>query len=229
MFVTPTLSISCITCMQQGDEGGNNKGHESPGKIRLDGFVPETLYGGTGGLFWDDRRHHGVTEITVASDSWIDSIRVAYDKDGELVNDAEKHGGPGGIVHSPMTLGYPDEFLVSVSGSYFYPSALGGNLAVIESLEFRTNRGTLKQYGPRKIEGMPFSLNLNPGDKIVGMMGRSGVYLDAIGFHIARPPKRKLFLRVKESLKKLWPSRVYDTLIEITRPLSIVQCTGISM
>ncbi|KAK9923546.1 hypothetical protein M0R45_031958 [Rubus argutus] len=205
MFVRRTLSI--ITCMLQGEKGGNNKGHESPGKIRLDDFVPAKPYGGTGGDPWDDGIYHGVREITVASGLCIDSIRVAYDKDGELVI-ADKHGADGGSVNPQIKLEYPDEFLVSVSGNYFEaPWAVcnGRNPVVIRSLKFESNR---RPFGPFGIEvGTPFSFTVEDGGQIVGMKGRSGLYLDAIGFHIAHAPKRKLFLRVKESLKKLWPSK----------------------
>ncbi|KAK9923547.1 hypothetical protein M0R45_031959 [Rubus argutus] len=193
MFVTPTLSISCITC------------------------------------YWDDGVYHGVREITVASGLCIDSIRVAYDKDGELVN-ADKHGADGGSVNPQIKLEYPDEFLVSVSGNYFEaPWAVcnGRNPVVIRSLKFESNRRT---FGPFGIEvGTPFSFTVEDGGQIIGMMGRSGLYLDAIGFHIAHAPKRKFFRRVMESLKQLWPSKAYDILIKIAKPLSIVQCTGISM
>jgi hypothetical protein len=108
-----------------------------------------------------------------------------------------------------IKLEYPDEFLVSVSGNYFEaPWAVcnGRNPVVIRSLKFESNRRT---FGPFGIEvGTPFSFTVEDGGQIVGMKGRSGWYLDAIGFHIAPAPKRKLFLRVKESLKKLWPFKI---------------------
>ncbi|XP_062008554.1 jacalin-related lectin 19-like [Rosa rugosa] len=225
MFITPTLSISCITCMQQGEEG-SNKDHESHGKIKLNGFVPEKPYGGTGGGLWDDGMYHGVREITVTSGLCIDSIRVAYDKDGELVN-AHKHGGDGGGANAQIKLEYPDEFLVSVSGHCFGAPWIVGDPVVIRSLKFESNRRT---FGPFGVEvGTPFTFTVEDGGQIVGMKGRSGWYIDAIGFHISHAPKRKLFRRVKEGLKKLSPSKAYHILIKITKPLQIFQCTGISM
>ncbi|XP_040369649.1 jacalin-related lectin 19 isoform X2 [Rosa chinensis] len=188
MFITNTLSLSCITCMQQGEEGGN-KDHESHGKIRLNGFVPEKLYGGTGGDLWDD--------------------------DDKLVN-AHRHGGDGGDDTDQITLDYPNEFLVSVSGHY--SEAPNGDAVVIWSLKFESNRRTFGPFGHE--QGELFTFTVEDGDQIVGMKGRSGWYIDAIGFHISHAPKRKLFRKVKEGLKK-----AYDILVKITNPLQIFQCT----
>ncbi|PRQ51244.1 putative jacalin-like lectin domain-containing protein [Rosa chinensis] len=214
MFITNTLSLSCITCMQQGEEGGN-KDHESHGKIRLNGFVPEKLYGGTGGDLWDDGMYHGVREITVTYGQCIDSIRVVYDIDDKLVN-AHRHGGDGGDDTDQITLDYPNEFLVSVSGHY--SEAPNGDAVVIWSLKFESNRRTFGPFGHE--QGELFTFTVEDGDQIVGMKGRSGWYIDAIGFHISHAPKRKLFRKVKEGLKK-----AYDILVKITNPLQIFQCT----
>lgn len=84
--------------MQQGEEGGSKD--DLHGKTRRN--VPERTYGGTGGDLWDDGIYHGVREIRVTSGLCIDSIRVAYVKDGELVI-ADNHGVHEGTADTPVS------------------------------------------------------------------------------------------------------------------------------
>lgn len=84
--------------MQQGEEGGSKD--DLHGKTRPN--VPERTYGGTGGDLWDDGIYHGVREIRVTSGLCIDSIRVAYVKDGELVI-ADNHGVHEGTADTPVS------------------------------------------------------------------------------------------------------------------------------
>ena len=81
-----------------------------------------------------------------------------------------------------IELQFPEEYLVSVSG-YFAPlSWLATKTSVIRSLTFKTNKRTFGPYGQE--EGTPFDFPIEKG-LIVGVKGRSGELLDAIGFHLA--------------------------------------------
>ncbi|KAJ9692143.1 hypothetical protein PVL29_011291 [Vitis rotundifolia] len=143
-------------------------------------------WGGDGGSSWDDGSYSGVREITIFYGDCIDSIRVVYDKNGEPVS-GDKHGGGGGGQTSEIKLQYPEEKLIGVSGHY-HPFWINGT-PIIRSLTLKSNRRTFGSFGVE--EGTPFSLTMD-GGQIVGFLGRSGLYLDAIGFRLsgtAPPPK----------------------------------------
>ncbi|KAK9282054.1 hypothetical protein L1049_004966 [Liquidambar formosana] len=154
-------------------------------------------WGGNGGSSWDDGSYNAVREITIVYDRCIDSIRVVYDKNGKPVT-AEKHGGVGGGRTAEIKLQYPEEFVVSVSGHYC-PVVHGGT-PVIRSLTFKSNQRTFGPFGVE--EGTPFSFPME-GGVIVGFNGRSGWYLDAIGFRLSRVQTTPLFQRVQKKLQKL--------------------------
>ncbi|KAA8540313.1 hypothetical protein F0562_024124 [Nyssa sinensis] len=154
-------------------------------------------WGGNGGANWDDGSYNGVREITLVYDRCIDSIRVVYDKNGKPVP-ADKHGGVGGNQIAEIKLQYPDEFFTSVSGHYC-PVVYTGS-PVIRSLTFQSNRRTFGPFGVE--EGTPFSFSME-GCRVVGFYGRSGWFLDAIGFRLSNGQTTKLFQRVQQKLKKL--------------------------
>ncbi|WRX26725.1 Jacalin-like lectin domain - like 1, partial [Theobroma cacao] len=154
-------------------------------------------WGGTGGAAWDDGTYHGVREITLVYDRCIDSIRVIYDKNGKPVT-AEKHGGMGGNKTAEIKLNFPEEFLISVSGHYC-PVVHGGG-HVIRSLTFKSNQRTFGPYGVE--EGTPFTFSME-GGRIAGFNGRSGWYLDSIGFRLSRVQSPKLFQKVQKGFQRL--------------------------
>ncbi|CBI35988.3 unnamed protein product, partial [Vitis vinifera] len=154
-------------------------------------------WGGDGGSSWDDGSYSGVRGITIVYDRCIDWIRVVYDKNGKPVT-GQKHGGVGGNKTAEVKLQYPEEILISVSGHYC-PVVYGGS-PVIRSLTFKSNRRTFGPFGVE--EGTPFSLSMD-GGRIVGFQGRSGWYLDAIGFHLSQTRSTKLFEKVQKKLQKI--------------------------
>ncbi|OMO66382.1 Mannose-binding lectin [Corchorus olitorius] len=157
-------------------------------------------WGGNGGAAWDDGTYHGVREIGLVYDRCIDSIRVTYDKNGKPVT-AEKHGGVGGTMMAEIKLKFPEEFLISVSG-HFCPVVHGGS-PVIRSLTFKSNQRTFGPYGVE--EGTPFSFSVE-GARIAGFNGRSGWYLDSIGFRLCRVQSPKLFQKVQKGFRRLTSS-----------------------
>ncbi|KAI8529634.1 hypothetical protein RHMOL_Rhmol12G0240000 [Rhododendron molle] len=147
--------------------------------------------GGKGGSYWDDGNYSGVREISLVYGLVIDSIRVVYDENGKPVL-ADKHGGTGGSrggtgvsQTAEIKLQYPEEFLTSVSGHYC-PWGFFSACTVIRSMTFKSNRRTFGPYGVE--EGTPFSISAD-GAQIVGFQGRSGWYLDAVGFHLSEVPR----------------------------------------
>ncbi|KAD4889342.1 hypothetical protein E3N88_21415 [Mikania micrantha] len=133
-------------------------------------------WGGNGGHEWDDGVHNGVKEITLVYGRCIHSIQLTYDNNGKHFL-AEKHGGIGGTKSAQIKLQFPDEILISVNGHYC-PVVYGGS-SVIRSLTFKTNKRTLGPFGVE--EGTPFNFMTN-GGHIVGFVGRSGWFLDSLGF-----------------------------------------------
>ncbi|GLU22355.1 hypothetical protein SLE2022_384360 [Rubroshorea leprosula] len=155
-------------------------------------------WGGNGGTTWDDGTHEGIREITLVYGDCIDSLRVVYDRNGKPFM-AEKHGGVGGPQKAEIKLQYPDEFLVSVSG-YYCPVVYGGS-PVIRSVTFKSNQRTFGPFGVE--EGTPFALTVEGGGRVVGMYGRSGWYLDSIGFRLSQVRSPKLLQKVQKKLQRL--------------------------
>ena len=97
-----------------------------------------------------------------------------------------------------IKLQFPEEVLISVSGHYC-PVVYGGG-PVIRSLSFKSNKRTYGPYGVE--EGTPFYLLTN--GYIVGLFGRSGWFLDSLGFYLS-PPKPTLFQRIQTVFKGFNP------------------------
>ncbi|EEE64302.1 hypothetical protein OsJ_19139 [Oryza sativa Japonica Group] len=135
-------------------------------------------WGGTGGYPWDDGVYSTVRQVIITHGAAIDSIRIEYDLKGSSVW-SETHGSTdGGSETDKVKLDFPDEILVSVSGYY---GSVCGTPVIIRSLTFQSNRSI---YGPFGTEdGTPFSLPVSSG-KIIGFHGRSGSYLNSIGFYL---------------------------------------------
>ncbi|KMT01700.1 hypothetical protein BVRB_9g211560 [Beta vulgaris subsp. vulgaris] len=153
-------------------------------------------WGGNGGTSWDDGCYSGVREIKLVYDRCIDSISVVYDKHGKLVK-SQKHGGNGGTITVEIKLIYPEEYLISVSG--YYSPVVQGMTPVVRSLSFKSNR---RSFGPFGVEeGTPFYFPVE-GGRIIGFKGRSGWYLDSIGFYVSRVHSKTITKRVQRWLQK---------------------------
>uniref|UniRef100_A0A9I9CHW1 Jacalin-type lectin domain-containing protein n=1 Tax=Cucumis melo TaxID=3656 RepID=A0A9I9CHW1_CUCME len=137
-------------------------------------------YGGEGGDGWEDM-FQTIRRFVVRHGVWIDSIQIQYeDANGNLVW-SNQHGGDGGS-RSEVVLEFPDEYLVSIRGYYSDIRRWGLATTVIRSLTLETNK---KSYGPFGVEdGSKFSFP-TVGLKVVGIHGRSGLFLYAIGLHVA--------------------------------------------
>lgn len=87
-----------------------------------------------------------------------------------------------------ITLDFPDEVLISVSG--YYGLIYDESPDLVQSLTFESNQA---KYGPYGLDeqGTYFSLSIT-GSKIVGFHGRCGRYLDSIGVYLK--PLQKPYL-----------------------------------
>ncbi|KAK4789688.1 hypothetical protein SAY86_016992 [Trapa natans] len=130
-------------------------------------------FGGSGEEKWDDGSSNGsLREIVIYSGAVIGSIQCIYDREGELVKQP-RHGGGGG-EKAVVELEYPNEYLTNISGYYTKRG--------LTSLTFQSNKRVHGPYG--REEGTYFKSPLNIG-KLVGLYGRSGMYLDSIGAYFA--------------------------------------------
>ncbi|XP_038898650.1 jacalin-related lectin 3-like [Benincasa hispida] len=133
-------------------------------------------WGGEGGDPWNES-FRTMRQLVINHGQWIDSIQMEYeDENGELVW-SEKHGGNGGS-QSEVVLDFPDEHLVTIHGYYDDIHNWGFDGTVIRSLTLETNKRSYRPFGVEN--GTKFSFP-TVGVKVVGIHGRSGVYLDAIG------------------------------------------------
>ncbi|XP_022137535.1 jacalin-related lectin 3-like [Momordica charantia] len=133
-------------------------------------------YGGVGGDSWHET-FFSIRRLVVHHGLWIDSIQIEYEADNGAIMLSKKHGGNGGS-RSEVVFEFPGEHLVSIHGYYSDLRQWGSTATLIRSLTLKTNKRT---YGPFGVEdGTKFSFP-TIGMKIIGIHGRSGLYLDAIG------------------------------------------------
>ncbi|KAK3231688.1 hypothetical protein Dsin_003569 [Dipteronia sinensis] len=137
-------------------------------------------WGGDGGKAWDDGVYSGIKQIFVTrTEAAVCSIQMEYDRNGQSVWSI-KHGGNGGTFTHRLKLECPNEVLNCISG-YYGSITRDERPKVIKSLTFYTSRG---KYGPFGEEvGTYFTSTMTEG-KVVGLHGRSSIYLDAVGVHM---------------------------------------------
>lgn len=138
-------------------------------------------WGGEGGKPWDDGVFAGIRQIilTISSDA-ICSIEIEYDRNGQSVWSV-LHGGNRGQTSQRVKLDFPHEALTRISGYYGPISKEGGILKVMKSLTFYTSR---RKCGPFGEELGTYFTSATTEGKVVGLHGRSSMYLDAIGVHM---------------------------------------------
>ncbi|XP_010459648.2 PREDICTED: jacalin-related lectin 3 isoform X2 [Camelina sativa] len=151
---------------------------EKPQSKAVGGAKTYGPWGGTGGIVFDDGIYTGIRQINLSRSVGVVSIKVCYDFKGQAVW-GSKHGGTGGFRHDKIVFDYPSEVLTHVTGTYGPLVYLGPN--VIKSLTFRTNKGKHGPFGEE--HGPTFTHKIDEG-KVVGFLGREGLFLDAIGVHV---------------------------------------------
>ncbi|XP_059666850.1 mannose/glucose-specific lectin-like [Cornus florida] len=148
--------------------------------------------GGYGGTQWDDGIYTTVRQIIIYAGVVVDSIQIEYDKNGQSIL-SNKHGQSTGGTKHTVKFEYPNEFLVAISGYYSLESAFVG----IQSITFHSNRTTYGPFGTESGKHFMFSTPStgNIIGKIVGLYGRSGYHLDAIGAYSILHPISSLIPR----------------------------------
>ncbi|XP_059650665.1 jacalin-related lectin 3-like [Cornus florida] len=137
--------------------------------------IPIGPFGTTSGQKWDDVVYSKVSELIVHSGAVIDCIQVVYDNEGKRVL-REKHRTVGGQENKVKL--DPDEFLISFWG-YFEQV---GNMVVIRSLGFQSNKRMIGPFGVE--DGEKFQFSSSTCAKIIGFYGRSDKYINAIGAYL---------------------------------------------
>lgn len=136
-------------------------------------------YGGWGGELFDDGCHERISKINVRSGQVVDSIKIAYDDHETITTTA--HGGKGGEDYELTLRG--DEYVIQVM--------VRASKKIVQSLTFRTNLGRI--LGPCGAKGGVFTMGWGGKERqidcpfegfgLIGIRGRKGKFLDAIGFH----------------------------------------------
>lgn len=146
------------------------------------------IAGGSGGNgFMDTEIPWGsrLTEIRIHAGKFVDGIQAVYTlPDGSLF-EAPFHGGSGGN-RSVFRL-EANEYVTGISGRHG---------EYIDSLRIHTNKRTSPQYGGSGGRS-DYRIDIPAGNQGVGLIGRSGRYLDAIGLSYAATagPARDFFRR----------------------------------
>ncbi|XP_022155637.1 uncharacterized protein LOC111022694 [Momordica charantia] len=133
-------------------------------------------YGGRGGSPWEEKVFASIRGFAVYHEGWVDAFQILHESNNGGLIWSRNHGGNGGS-RSEVVFDYPDEYLVSIRGHYSDLRKWGSELVVIRSLTLETNRRSCGPYGEE--DGTKFSFPA--GTKFIGLHGRSGQFLDAIG------------------------------------------------
>ncbi|XP_010545658.1 PREDICTED: nitrile-specifier protein 2-like [Tarenaya hassleriana] len=130
--------------------------------------------GGRGGKQWDDgSEHDGVTKIHIeVGRKGIQHIKFDYVRNGQL-KEGSVHGLKRNRVQT-FEINHPDEYLVSVDGTYYDDNG------IIQSLRFKTNKNTTDVFGYDVDDGTSFSIEAKD-KKIVGFHGFAGNDLNSLG------------------------------------------------
>jgi hypothetical protein len=141
--------------------------------IPIDTRTTQTrIEGGRGGSPFADQdipERARISEVRVRTGDLVDSIQLVYTlPDGRRVEGA-RHGGRGG--RTQVFRLQADEYITGLSGRY-------GDY--IDSLRIHTNRRTSPLFGGRG-GNRNYRIDVPSGNQAVGLAGRAGSFLDAVG------------------------------------------------
>ncbi|XP_058001521.1 mannose/glucose-specific lectin isoform X2 [Hevea brasiliensis] len=139
-------------------------------------------FGGQGGDPWDDGMHTTIRQLVISCGSMVNYVCIDYDKNGHSLW-SSKHGQSVGDKTYSIKLDYPEEFLISLSGSY----STNASSTIIQSLSFQSNKKTYGPFGSGK-GNHEFSLSSIAYGKIIGFHGTCGDYLHSIGVYLKPIP-----------------------------------------
>jgi hypothetical protein len=135
------------------------------------------IAGGSGGTAFVDGdipAGASIVEVRVHAGDFVDSVQMIYSfPDGRPI-EAARHGGEGGRAASFRL--EQGEYIVSLSGRCG---------TYVDSLRIHTNMRTSQLFGGSGGD-RDFRIDVPDDNQATGFMGRSGMYLDAIGLTYAR-------------------------------------------
>ncbi|KAL9310137.1 Jacalin-related lectin 18 [Arabidopsis thaliana] len=135
--------------------------------------------GGDGGAPWDDGGFDCIRKIYIGhSEMGIAFVKFLYDKDNKVVV-GDDHGSKTLLGVDEFELEHPDEYLISVEGSY--DVVVGSESEVIIMLRFKTNMRTSQLFGLDTTSSFILQKECH---KIVGFHGKIGKMLHQIGVHV---------------------------------------------
>ncbi|CAL9245755.1 unnamed protein product [Arabidopsis halleri] len=141
---------------------------------------PRGIQASDGGNEWDDGIFHNVKKINVGLNDF-ETVFVKFHYSKYNMTEA-------GAGHGNTTTHIPEDEIMIAGGDYI--EAVEGTYTEshITSITFRMYKGgMMPQYG--RLNGMPFSLRGERGEKVIGFYGRSSdVHLTALGVHFSAPP-----------------------------------------
>ncbi|KAG7657926.1 Jacalin-like lectin domain [Arabidopsis suecica] len=135
--------------------------------------------GGDGGAPWDGGGFDCIRKIYIGhSEMGIAFVKFLYDKDNKVVV-GDDHGSKTLLGVDEFELEHPDEYLISVEGSY--DVVVGSESEVIIMLRFKTNMRTSQLFGLDTTSSFILQKECH---KIVGFHGKIGKMLHQIGVHV---------------------------------------------
>ena len=146
-------------------------GAPQPGQTSLAGGS-----GGTGFVDGDVLAGAGIVEVRVQAGDFVDSVQMIYRLTDGRPLEAARHGGDGG--RTEIFRLERGEYIVGLSvrcGDY------------VDSLRIHTNRRTSQLFGGSGGD-RDFRIDVPEGNQATGFLGRSGMYIDAIGLTYGRTP-----------------------------------------
>lgn len=135
------------------------------------GAEQTALAGGHGGGAFVDRPPAGarIGAVRFGTGAWIDSVAVVYVTPDGRRFPSQVHGGSGGI--SCVIALDPDERILGLAGRH---------AQYVHSVRLITTKGVSRTCGDAAA-GREFRVDVPAGHEAVGLAGRAGLYLDAIG------------------------------------------------
>jgi len=137
---------------------------QQPGRTRV--------MGGPGGeAFFDYQPQAGarIIDVRIWSGEFVDSVQLVYQLPNGRTVAGPRHGGSGGTLH-----------VIRLEGDEYILALFGRSGKYVDSLRIRTNRRTTEALGGTGGE-RDFRIEVPAGSRAVGLVGRSGEYLDALG------------------------------------------------
>ncbi|KAG7625462.1 putative jacalin-like lectin domain-containing protein [Arabidopsis thaliana] len=140
--------------------------------------------GGDGGAMWDDGFYEDVRKVYVGQgDSGVSFVKFEYANRKELVAGVG-HGKMSILGTEEFVLDSPNEYIVSVEGSYDKVFGVEGELVTM--LRFKTNKRTSPPFGLDA--GTTFAVEMKD-HKIVGFHGKAGDFVHQVGVHVTQITK----------------------------------------